>query len=110
VNGKNWNNLDPTKPFIGPQLAPGQFGYRMFLYAPMQRHLDLSLVKHTRYRERYDVEFRANFLNAFNVTNIYLANAPSSASFGQTRSAYRDFAGSSNPGARIIEFQLRFNF
>jgi hypothetical protein len=56
------------------------------------------------------VEFRANFLDALNMTNFFLANAPSSTSFGQTTSAFRDFSGSNDPGARIVEFMLRVNF
>lgn len=35
-----------------------------------------------------------------------------SATFGQTRNAYRDFtvSGTNDPGGRLIEFQLRINF
>lgn len=113
LGGKNWSNLDWSKPFIGPQLAPGQFGNQVFLRAPAQYHLDMSLVKITRIYERASCEFRANFLDALNVTNFFLASTTNiniNSSFGQTRSAYRDFAGSGDPGARMIEFQLRFNF
>jgi hypothetical protein len=68
------------------------------------------VVKHTRIRERADVELRVNFLDALNLTNFFLANTASSALFGQTATAFRDFSGSSDPGSRIIEFQLRVNF
>ena len=67
-------------------------------------------MKHTRVKERADIEFRANFLDALNLTNFFIANPPSSATFGQTTTAFRDFAGSSDPGSRVIEFQLRVNF
>ena len=106
----NNKTLDPTKPYIGPQIAPGQFGNHVYLYGPRQTHIDLSLVKHTQFAERRDIEFRANFLDAFNLTNFYLANGPSSTAFGQTTSAFRDFSGTNDPGARIIEFVLRVNF
>jgi hypothetical protein len=110
VNGKSWANLDTTKPYIGPQLSPYTFGYKLYLHNPWQYRLDLSVVKHTRIRERADVELRANFLDALNLTNFFLANTASSALFGQTATAFRDFSGSSDPGSRIIEFQLRVNF
>jgi hypothetical protein len=32
------------------------------------------------------------------------------ADFGQTRSAYRDITNTNDPGSRVIEFVLRFNF
>ena len=110
TNGKSLANLDPSKPYIGPQLAPYQFGYRIYLRNPWQYRFDLSLIKHTRIKEMADVELRANFLDAFNLTNFFLANGPTSAQFGQTTTAFRDFSGSSDPGSRIIEFQLRVNF
>src|SRR6185295_16234098 len=47
VNGKTLANLDPTKPYIGRQLTPGQFGYRLALRNPWQYRLDLSVIKHT---------------------------------------------------------------
>jgi hypothetical protein len=45
-----------------------------------------------------------------NLTNFYLANNATAATFGTTRTAFRDFSGTNDPGARIIEFQLRVNF
>jgi hypothetical protein len=106
----NSKTLDPGKPYVGPQIAPGKFGNHVYLYGPKQTHVDLSLVKHTPFAERRDIEFRANFLDAFNLTNFYLANGPSSTAFGQTTSAFRDFSGTNDPGSRIIEFVLRVNF
>jgi hypothetical protein len=116
TNGKTWANLDPTKPYIGPQLAPGQFGYQVFLYGPWQHHFDVSLVKHTKLHERFDVEVRANFLDALNLTNFQLnsigstSNGPGTSAFGQTTLAFRDFSGTNDPGARMVEFQLRVSF
>jgi hypothetical protein len=110
VNGKSWANLDASKPYIGPQLASYQFGYRIYLYNPWQYRLDVSLIKHTRIKEHADVEVRASFLDALNLTNFFLANGPTTALFGQTTTAFRDFSGSNDPGSRIIEFQLRVSF
>jgi hypothetical protein len=110
VNGKSLKDLDPTKPYIGPQMGVGQFGYRVYLRNPWQYHLDMSVVKHTKIRERADVEFRAQALDVLNLTNFFLANTAYTAAFGQTTTAYRDFSGSSDPGSRILEFVLRINF
>ena len=64
----------------------------------------------------FHIEFRANALNAFNLTNFYLV--PNGAGnlnvnstlFGQTTSAYRDINSTNDSGARMIEFGLRFSF
>ncbi len=110
VNGKTLANLNPNAPYIGPQLGQGDFGYRVFLNNPWQYHFDVSLVKITKIKESVNVEFRVNALDVLNLTNFFIANGPSSASFGQTTSAYRDFSGSADPGARIVEFAIRLNF
>ncbi len=110
TNGKSWNNLDRNSPYIGPQLAPNSFGYLIFLHNPWQYQLDLAILKKTRITERAGVDFRLSFLDALNLTNFFLQNMPSSSSFGRTTSYYNDFAGSANPGSRVIEFQLRINF
>ena len=110
LNGKTWANLDTSAPYIGPQLAPGQYGYKVFLYNPWQYHLDMAAKKVTNIGERARAEFQVNFLDALNLTNFFLANTPSSTSFGRTTSAYNDFAGSADPGSRLIEFRLRVSF
>jgi hypothetical protein len=110
VNSKSLSSLNTSAPYIGPQLSQGQFGYRVYLYNPWQYHLDVSLVKFTQIKDRVKFEFRAQALDVLNLTNFFVANGPSSASFGQTTSAYRDFSGSADPGARILEFLLRVSF
>ena len=112
----NSKKLDPSKPYIGPQMIPGQFGNRVYLRGPSQTRIDLSVVKHTKFGEKRDVEFRANFLDAFNLTNFWLAASGTytvsagATGFGQTTNAFRDFSGTNDPGARVIEFMLRVNF
>jgi hypothetical protein len=111
--------LDPTKPYIGPPTTPGQLGANVFLYGPWTSRYDLSVMKRVQIREKMNFELRANFLNAFNQSSITI-RAPGDnsdtetigASFGQTRNAFRDFSvsGTNDPGGRLIEFQLRFNF
>jgi hypothetical protein len=122
VGGFTLANLDPNKPYIGPQFTPGQLGNRIFLYGPWQQRWDLTLVKRTSLGEKRSLELRAQFLNAFNQTNFLLGAAGNdvntlgtggiTGSFGQTTSAYRDFSvsGSNDPGGRMIEFALRFKF
>ena len=64
----------------------------------------------TTIKDSVAVEFQVSFLDALNLTNFFLANGPSSTSFGRTTSAYNDFAGSADPGSRVIEFRLRVSF
>jgi len=108
IGGYSPKQLDPTKPYIGPAPA-GQLGWQGYFYLPWQRHFDASIVKRTSIGERANVEFRAQALDAFNWTN-FLPSATIGSSFGQVTSAYRDLSGTVDPGARILEFQLRVNF
>jgi hypothetical protein len=118
LGGKTLANLDPNAPYVGPANIPGVWGDQVFLYGPAQQKWDFSLVKKTKINERANVEFRAQALNAFNLTN-FLLFVPGSgitptmtigSGFGQTTGAYRDLSNTNDPGGRIIEFSLRFNF
>jgi hypothetical protein len=125
--GKTLADLDPSKPYIGPPTAPGELGSPLALYGPWTSRFDISLMKRTKITERTNVEFRVQFLNAFNQSNITIRGAGTDSStfnlgtttgatpgstFGQTTNAFRDFtvSGTNDPGGRLIEFQLRFNF
>lgn len=118
--GKGIATLDSNAPYIGPQTEPGKLGHRVFLHGPMTARFDLNLVKRTRITERVNIEARMQLLNAFNRANFFILSATAdartasvnSSSFGQTRSAYRDFtvSGTNDPGGRLIEFQFRLNF
>jgi len=110
LNGKTWANLDTSQPYVGPQLTPNSYGYKVFLRNPWQYHLDLAAKKVTNIGERVKAELQVSFLDALNLTNFFIANGPSSTSFGRTTSAYNDFAGSADPGSRVIEFRLRVSF
>jgi len=108
--------LNPSAPYIGPASTPGQFGNQIFLYGPWFQKWDFSLVKKTRIGEgSKEIEFRANALNAFNLTNFFLVgsnagNITVNTAFGQTRNAFNDINSTNDPGSRLIEFQLRFSF
>jgi hypothetical protein len=110
TNGKRWADLDRSKPYVGPQLSPNQFGCRLYLRNPWQYRLDLAVQKRTRIGERGAIALQANFLNALNLANFTIANNPGNASFGRTTTALNDFSGSADPGSRLIEFRLRVSF
>jgi len=122
VGGKTLANLDPNQPYIGPPTDAGVLGQRIFLYSPWQQRWDLSILKRTKLGERKNFEIRAQFLNAFNNQNFLFGAAGNDVNtillnstatpFGQTTSAFRDItvSGANDPGGRLIEFQLRFNF
>jgi hypothetical protein len=120
TGGRTLAQLDRTKPYIGPANVPGQLGQRLFLYGPMQQKWDISLLKKTMIGERANIEFRAQALNVFNLTNFLLfapgnnlqGNQGIGSAFGQvpTNGAYRDLSNTNDPGGRILEFALRFNF
>lgn len=122
VGGKTLADLDPSKPYIGPPTEAGRLGERIMLYSPWQARWDLSILKRTKLGERKNFEIRAQFLNAFNQQNFLFGAAGNDVNtilltsatmpFGQTTSAYRDItvSGANDPGARLVEFQLRFNF
>jgi hypothetical protein len=112
--------VDPSAPYLGPA-APGQWGDLAYIYLPWQRHVDVSLIKVTHLRESVTLEFRAQALNVFNLTNFLpsvgsgsgtstTSNTNTGSGFGQLTSAYRDISGTYDPGGRILEFVARINF
>ena len=91
----------------------------MSYYGPWQQRWDLSLIKKTRIGEGKTIEFRTQFLNAFNNINFLLGGAGNEVNtqgigsdFGQITDAYRDItvSGTNDPGGRVIEFLLRITF
>jgi hypothetical protein len=111
---------DPNAPWIGPPLTAGVLGDRLVLFGPWTARFDFNIVKRIPIGERFNLEGRVSFLNAFNRANFYIGDADStirsasagSSTFGQTRSAYRDItvSGTNDPGGRLIEWQIRLNF
>ena len=73
------------------------------VFGPDQRNFDLSIIKQTRLRERLNLEFRAEFFNAFNTTQFGNPGANvSAATFGVISST------AVNP--RIGQLALKLNF
>jgi hypothetical protein len=101
-------------PSPGPGLpaSPGGTGFgnlpRAVLYGPGQNNWDMSIIKRTRVgglSESGNLEFRAEFYNAFNhpqFNNPATAVSPTSASFGTITST--------SVAPRIIQFALRYSF
>lgn len=105
--------------FIRPCNTPGQFCQRLFLYGPQFFRADWSIIKKTRITEKTNIEFRAEFLNAFNNANFYFGGSAAvqvasvtatGTTFGRITSAYQDVSTTDDPGGRIIQMVLRFNF
>jgi hypothetical protein len=95
--------------------APGTFGnlQRDFLPGPGTVGVDFATMKDTQIKERYHLQFRAEFFNILNHPNFALPNA---SAFVQTA----DGGGAPNPtfgkitstttSSRQIQFALKFLF
>lgn len=85
--------------------APGTFGNfpRNFTNGPSFSQVDISLIKRTRFYEKADVEFKANFINAFNHPTF---------AFGDTNFDAANFGRISGTrgSERQINFILAINF
>jgi len=120
----------PTGRFIAPgsfnncaQAYTGQCGFgRLVIEGPHFTRFDLSAVKRFRITERANVEFRAEFLNAFNNINFLVGGTAAvdvaaignyaAGGFGQVLNtwAYQDTSTTNDPGGRLVQFVLRINF
>ncbi len=112
VAGLTPASVDPKSQYISPAPA-GTVGYKLFIYLPWQRHFDFGLTKTTKITEKVNLQFTANALNAFNITNFLPNNGGQGSigsAFGQITTAYRDTSGTVDPGGRIIEFRFRLEF
>jgi hypothetical protein len=119
---------DLTKPFIAPAgfgncqaRFNGECGItNLVVYGPRFTRIDASLVKKVTFSENTNLEFRVEALNVINNQNfkvgsfaadtVSLAGTYASPTFGQTTVAYQDTSTTTDPGGRLIQFVLRFNF
>ncbi|MGA7221930.1 MAG: TonB-dependent receptor [Candidatus Acidiferrales bacterium] len=99
------------------QPGPGQFGtcapYQF--YGPGIQTWDLSLFKQFRFTDRYSLQFRTEFFNAFNHPNFAnpSANIGSPASFGKVNNTLAPILGTDSGGPgdpREIQFALKLYF
>jgi hypothetical protein len=114
----------PTGRYIAPAGQPdcvpvvdGDCGFsNLFITGPKFVRFDLSMIKRFRIRETMNFELRGEFLKAFNHinflgnTNLVPSNTASNANYGQVTSAYRDVNNTQDPGGRLVQIVLRFNF
>ncbi len=94
--------FDPTAFAAPPPNTYGNVG-RGVLYGPGQRNLDISFVKNTRMRERFNVQFR---LDAFNLTNTPFFGFPNTSIGSPTVGQIT----STNGDNRDLQLALKFEF
>ena len=118
---RNHNLYTTTGFIINPaafsQPGPGQFGtcapYQF--YGPGIQMWDLSLFKQFKFTERYQLQFRTEFFNAFNHPNFGnpSANIGSPGSFGKVNNTLAPILGTDSGGPgdpREIQFALKLYF
>jgi hypothetical protein len=119
---------DTSKPFIAPAgygncqaSFNGACGItNLVVYGPRFTRIDASLIKKVTFSENKNLEFRVEALNVINNQNfkvgsfaadtVSLAGTYSNPTFGQTTVAYQDTSTTTDPGGRLLQFVLRFNF
>jgi hypothetical protein len=104
-----------TTPTVG-----GTCGFaNLVLKGPSFFRSDLSLVKKVKFNERMNLELRGEFLNAFNNINFLVGSAGNdlntlggftSSAFGRMTAAYQDLSTTNDPGGRLVQLVVRFNF
>jgi len=117
----------PTGRFIAPagfgnckQAAQGDCGFtNLVLHGPSFFRTDASLVKRIKFTENTNLELRGEFLNAFNNINFLIGAAGNdlntlgglnATTFGRFTAAYQDLSTTNDPGGRLIQLVVRFNF
>ncbi|HEV8426837.1 MAG TPA: TonB-dependent receptor [Pyrinomonadaceae bacterium] len=107
-------------PSLNAPLIGGGCGFTILvLKGPAFFRSDLSLVKKVRFNERMNLELRGEFLNAFNNINFLVGSAGNdlntlggftSSAFGRMTNAYQDLSTTNDPGGRLVQLVVRFNF
>ena len=118
----------PTGRFIAPagfnncqSRYAGECGFaNLVLYGPSFFKFDVGITKKFKIDEKRNFEIQANVLDALNHPNFRIGGFGADltttgccgASFGQlgSGSAYRDLNTTNDPGGRVIDILLRFNF
>jgi hypothetical protein len=126
--GANYGGVPPTGRFIAPagygnclQAYGGQCGFNnLVLYGPGFFKFDVGITKRFNIDEKRNIEIHANILDALNHANFRIGGFAGDitttgccgTTFGQltSGSAYRDINTTNDPGGRVIDFLLRFNF
>jgi hypothetical protein len=91
----------------------------LVLKGPAFFRSDLSIVKRVKFTENTNLELRGEFLNAFNNINFLVGSAGNdlntltnftSSAFGRMTNAYQDLSTTNDPGGRLVQLVVRFNF
>jgi hypothetical protein len=93
--------------------AVGTFGTagRGILRGPKFLNTDMGIMKTFKLRERFNLQFRAEFFDIFNNVNFALPNSNrSSAQFGQITAVVQDNVEQLANSERIIQFGLKLSF
>jgi hypothetical protein len=117
---------EPTGRYIAPaglnciSGIVGDCGFQnLVLKGPAFFRSDLSIVKKIRFTENTNLELRGEMLNAFNNINFLIGSASNdintlggfgTATFGRYTAAYQDISTTNDPGGRLIQLVVRFNF
>ena len=96
------------------QIKPGDCAERaVVLLAPWFTRFDIGLTKRVRLGSK-SLEFRADVLNVFNNVNFTVTDGSRTPGSGgtifQTDSAYRDLDNTYDPGGRLGQLAIRFNW
>jgi hypothetical protein len=125
VTGKSqavYTNGAPSGKFIAPsgfgnclQQYIGQCGNsNLVIKGPSFFRADISLVKKVQFSERMNLELRGEFLNAFNNINFLVGNPGNDLNgaplTGIIANAYQDSSTTNDPGGRLVQLVVRFNF
>ncbi|MGI8670409.1 MAG: TonB-dependent receptor domain-containing protein [Aridibacter sp.] len=126
--GTTYGTGGPTGRFIAPagygncvSASAGDCGFNnLILYGPGFFKLDVTMAKKFRLGEKRNIELKATLLDALNHPNFRIGGwnsdivnvAVGGATFGQlgNGSAYQDISTTNDPGGRLIDLTLRFNF
>jgi hypothetical protein len=110
------SNGQANTSFIAPCNTAGKLCQKVSLYGPQFFRADINVAKKFKIFERYEFEYRAEFLNAFNNIN-FLATGQGGGStsitgttFGRVTSAFQDPNSTDDFGGRIIQMMIRVRF
>lgn len=113
VNTGNPDQYIKTECFVVPATATrlGNSGRNQYS-GPGIQNFDLSLIKNNKFKERYNVQFRAEFFNVFNHANFSVPDRTSAQLFNQSlaRVATAGRLNSTSTTSRQIQFALKLSF
>jgi hypothetical protein len=122
TNTPIYTNGAPTGRYLAPASAgnclqgfAGQCGFsNLVIKGPRFIRPDLSIIKKLRFSENNNLELRAEFLNAFNAPNFLIGNAGNDVNgaplSGLITAAYQDTSTTNDPGGRLVQLVVRWNF